>query len=162
MKTNLFILAGALTLSACSSSVETTEGEQTVEATKIEKFVEPVAEFMSSGSGVQLFSYFDSKFKEETATIEGTFESTGAMGSNPVIFMKAFTVKDKLFAPYVLVSEEDKNKVKEALAKREKEGKPEELKVIFEGTFVKEGSDESPFSGEIRLRFANGKVISIE
>ena len=60
--------------------------------------------------------------------------------------------------------EEDKKKVSETLKKVEVEskGEKESITVIVEATLIKEGSNKSPFGGEINLKFDEGKVLQIK
>jgi hypothetical protein len=153
----LLILIVCLIASSCSGGKP--------KATKIEEYVKPIAEFMSSTSGVQLFSYFGTDaYKKEKVTLEANICSQGGFGKNPAIFSCKFEVNGVTFEPVILVSEEEKEKVKETLKKVEVEskGEKEDIIVVFEGILVKEGSNKSPFGGEIALKFEEGKVLHIE
>lgn len=153
MKKLLLVLTSAMFLASC--------GETKVEAKKIQEYVKPVATFMNGTPGVQLFSYFDQDtYKEEKINLEGMVCSQGSYGKDAAIFLCDFDVGGVTFEPFVTVSKEDQEKVKEALKAAEKEGK-EEINVVFEAKLVKEGSMKSPFGGEIKLKFAEGKVLSI-
>lgn len=152
MKKLVLIAVAGMLFPSCGESIE---------SKKVQEYVKPVAAFMNATPGVQLFSYFDQEtYKEEKVNIEAMVCSQGSYGKDPVIFLCDFDVDGVTFEPFVAVSTEDQTKVKEALDKAEKEGK-EEVKVVFEGKLVKEGSMKSPFGGEITLKFAEGKVLNI-
>ncbi len=153
MKKLVLMLVGGLLLGSC--------GEVSVESKKISEYVKPVATFMNGTSGVQLFSYFDQEtYKEEKVTLNGQVCTSGSYGKDPVIYLCEFEQDGLSFKPFVVVSKEDQTKVKDALKAAEKEGK-EDINVVFEGKLVKKGSNKSPFGGEIKLKFDEGKVIQL-
>ncbi|MGH1336188.1 MAG: hypothetical protein ACRBFS_08675 [Aureispira sp.] len=139
-------------------------GEPAIEADKMEDYVKPVAAFMST-SGVQLFSYFGTEaYKKEKVTLEAQICTSGSFGKNPALFTCKFAVDGVDFKNIVMVSEEDKKKVSETLKKVEVEskGEKESITVIVEAILIKEGSNKSPFGGEINLKFDEGKVLQIK
>lgn len=139
-------------------------GEPVIEATKMEDYVKPVASFMSE-SGVQLFSYFGTEaYKKEKVTLEAQICTSGNFGKKPSLFTCEFTVDDVVFKNIIVVSEEDKKKVAETLKKVEVEskGEKESIAVLVEATLIKEGSNKSPFGGQINLKFDEGKVLQIK
>lgn len=88
---------------------------------------------------------------------------TGSYGDKPAVGMCAIEVDGVKIKPHFLVSQEDKEKLQTALKKAEQDsqGKVESLSIIIEGTLIKEGSNKSPFGGELDLRFADGKLLQI-
>lgn len=146
------MLVGGLLFASCGGDVE---------SKKISEYVKPVADFMNGTPGVQLFSYFDQEtYKEEKVTLNGQVCTTGSYGKSPVIYLCDFEQDGVKFQPYIVVSEEDRTKVQESLKAAEKEGK-EDINIVFEGKLVKKGSDKSPFGGQIKLKFDEGKVIKL-
>jgi len=165
-KINLTAIFGtAILLLSCSTEV-TSEGEVGTEeekVQKIEEFVAPVAKYLSATKGVQLTSFFDANsYNGGEVTLEATARTAGSSGSDGAIFLTEFTVDDVLFEPFVLVSDEDKTKTADALDKKEKAGEEKRAQVIFTAKLVKEGSYESPFGHQMKLKFADGKLISVD
>lgn len=132
--------------------------------TAIAEYLKPVAAFMKETPGVQLFSFFDSdKYKKEKVKINGKACVTGSYGKEAMISLCPVDVDGTPMEARVIVSKEDRDKVKDALKKAEKEskGKIESLEIVFEGTMVKKGSQKSPFGEEIQINFEEGKLIAI-
>jgi len=159
MKTTIYLFAAILLITSCSVSTESSVSSQ-----KVEDYVKPIATFLNGTSGAQLFSYFSQPdVKKEKVTLNGNSCSTGSYGKDPAIFLCNFTVDGVAFEPFVTVSKEDMEKVKDALKKAEQEQKKDDVPVniTFEATISAEGSNKSPFGGEIKVEFTDGKIISI-
>lgn len=154
----LFLLSIlSISFFACSDS---SSESASVTATPVNEFVKPVANFLNANEGVQLFSFFDDpSYNGEIVTLSGTARTTGSSGSNKVIFIKSFDVDGITFEPFVVVSEEEKTKIADQLKRQEAEGNENGVDIIFEGKLTKEGSMKSPFGGEIKLKFDQGKII---
>ncbi len=140
-------------------------GPTEIPSTPLEEAVKPVATFMNATPGVQLFSFFTSDaYKEEKVVVKGMACLTGSYGDKPAVGMCALEVDGVKIKPHFLVSQEDKEKLQTALKKAEQDSKGavESLSVVLEGTLVKEGSQKSPFGGELDLRFADAKLLQIQ
>lgn len=148
-------------LLGCFAACSTPE----VPSTPLKEVVQPVATFMNATPGVQLFSFFSSDaYKEEKVVVKGMACLTGSYGDKPAVGMCAIEVDGVSIKPHFLVSQEDKETLQAALKKAEQDsqGNVESLPIIIEGTLIKEGSNKSPFGGELDLRFANGKLLQIQ